>query len=156
MSKTPLAVLVLPMDSKKMFKDYGKWHDVQQEFFRDELPLENEGEYLYLSKRPDAKAGTTVLFQYKGRIVASAVSKKVNAFKKPTDDGCAGKYYKRGFRGTLYLKPKSIKVFDPVDADGIRRFWPRFKGFAQAMQNLPPTPYPRFDKTLTHVEFAKY
>jgi hypothetical protein len=142
------------MDCKKIFKGYGDWRGIQRDFFLDELPR-YDGEYMYRSRQPDAKAGTVVLFRYKGKIVASAVSKRVDAFKRPTDDGNDGKDYKRGYRGTLYLTRKSIKIFDPVGADKIREFWPKFKRFAQAMQRLPGTPYPAFDAALTHVRFPK-
>jgi hypothetical protein len=66
-------VRILPMDAQLEFEGRSI-EEVQQSFFLKELlgPERTPGTYWYRASALDAEAGTTVLFQYTGRLIASA------------------------------------------------------------------------------------
>jgi hypothetical protein len=144
MSERPRAVQVLPMNSKRDFQDYDDLKDVQKTWFRKEMVFETKGRYLYRKQGVKEEPGKVVLFQYEGQIIASARLDRVEQFSRP----------RRGrWHGALWFDPKSIKTFDPVDDEGIRRFWQSFKRFGQRKQYLRPAKnYCAFDLALTGVK----
>ena len=146
MSKIPPAVRVLPMDSKETPGFVGcDAEQVQQQYFLNELlrPSRPPGKYYFHNVGLRAEPGTVVLFQYVGRIIASAVLSGVERFSA-TDGG--------RFRGALQFHVESIKVFDPVDAAAIRRIWPQVTRLGQAKWSLDPEYYEKFEQQLTGVE----
>jgi len=144
MSDTPPAVRILPMDRRIEWAKYGGAEDIQQKFFLDELRDRPDGHYLFREYGLEAKPGTVVLFQFDGRIIASAaISKKAERFNQPDKDG---------YRGALYFDRHSIKVFHPVTAAAVSRIWPDFKGFGRAKWKLDPNQYPTFERELKSVQ----
>jgi hypothetical protein len=105
--------------------------DVQAGLFLRDLPACN-GRFRYPSAGLSADPGTVVLFQYRARIIASAVFLR--------DEG-----------GAIYLDPASICTFDPLDVEAMRKVWPGFRAFGHVKQFLNPTLYPAFKKRLKHV-----
>jgi hypothetical protein len=73
--------------------------------------------------------------------VALAVLAKVRRFTEPEE----------GYWGWLKFEPRSIRVFDPVDADEMRQAWPDFDRFSHAKLALDPAGYPAFERQLTGV-----
>jgi len=136
------AVRILPMSTDEP-EFVGKTHEeVQSQFFLSDLPSGQEGRYFYRTKGLDAEPGTVVLFQYKKRIIASAVFKGREKFDEPKDQ-C---------HGALRFDVDSIRVFDPVGAEVLGDLWPEeFKGFRNAMAQLNADAYPEFHRRLTGI-----
>lgn len=142
MSKKIPAVRILPMSPhQKSFRDRSV-EDVQQGFFLNELPspLKN-GRFRYPTSGLSAEPGTVVLFQYEGRIIASAIFERHERFEQPQD----------GYKGALWFDPKSIRIFQPVGPDEVRAIWPEFRSFGHVKQYLDPTNYSAFEKQLIGV-----
>jgi hypothetical protein len=70
---------------------------------------------------------------------------RVQPFDKPNSEG---------YKGGLYFDAKTIKVFDPIDADGVRKIWPTFTGFSHVRQKLDRKGYPTFERSLRGVELS--
>jgi hypothetical protein len=119
--------------------------DVQRLFFLTALARSTQppGKYHYHKLGLRAEPGTVVLFQYGGRIIASAVLVGVERFAT-TERG--------RFGGAYQFDAKSIKVFDPIDAAAIRKIWPQVTRLGQAKWSLDPQSYPAFERKLTGVE----
>jgi hypothetical protein len=142
MSEQPTVVQVLPMNSKRDFRDYDDLKDVQTTWFLKEMAVEEKGRYWYRKQGLKEEPGKIVLFQYEGQIIASARLNEVKRFAKAQGPYC----------GVLCFDPKSIKIFDPVDDEGIRRVWRSFRRFGQRKQYLRPAKnYRIFDLALTGV-----
>jgi hypothetical protein len=112
--------------------------EIQRDFF---LPLR---EYFHRKGGLDADAGTVVLFQYQGEIIARATLDWHDQFLKPKiEDGVA-------YFGAFYFS--SIGVFKPVSFDRMKKFWPdelrNFKSFRNAKLDLDPAAYPAFERRL--------
>jgi hypothetical protein len=148
MSKIP-AVRILPMDSKTEPFFVGLSAEmVQQQFFLGTLLGQGRppGKYEYRAVGLRALPGTVVLFQYTGKIVASATLHHVERFAEPEGS----------HTGAYHFEVASIKVFDPVGPEVISRIWPNFTGFGQAKWNLDPKGYLAFEQSLTGVETPKW
>jgi hypothetical protein len=100
-----------------------------------------KGRFSYPSSGLSAEPGTVVLFQYRARIIASAVFLRDERFEEKRD----------GAAGLIHLDVKSIRVFDPVDVQGMRKVWPAFRGFGHVKQFLNPVNYPLFKRRLKRV-----
>jgi hypothetical protein len=131
------------MDEKVEFKGQSAEH-VQRDFFLRELPnREIPGQYFYRTAGLRAEPGTVVLFQYAGRIIASALLRGTERFDVPRE----------GYNGALFFD--SIRVFNPVGVDVARRYWPDFTGFGRVKHALNPAAYREFERGLTGIEFAQ-
>ncbi len=146
MHSTPPAVRILPMDSKDEagFVDRTA-EEIQHQFFLTELvrPDRSPGRYCYHKLGLRAEPGTVVLFQYGGRIIASAVLLSVEHFDAPEPGDHSG---------ALHFDVRTVKVFDPVDAATIGRIWPQVTRLGQAKWSLDPKRYMQFEQQLTGVE----
>ena len=114
--------------------------DVQQKVFLRSLPR-MKGRYRYRATGLNAPAGTVVLFQFRGRVVASAVFVRDEKFERA----------KGPHAGEIYFAPDSFRVFDPVDADTMRKAWPWFRRFGHVKQALNPAGYAAFRRRLKNV-----
>ena len=109
------AVRILPMSDKAAgFRGRGIEY-VQRACFLRELPA-MKGRYRYPSSGLNAEPGTIVLFQYRARIIASAIFLRDEKFERPI----------RGYGGAMYFDPRSFRTFDPLDVEAMRRVWPSF------------------------------
>ena len=133
------AVRILPMSDKQKGFVGLSHQQVQAKLLRG-LPAMN-GRYRYPSGGLNADPGTVVLFQYRARIIASAVFLRDEKFEQP----------KGGYGGAMYFDPTSIRAFDPLDVSAMRRIWPSFRGFGHVKQLLNPTLYPKFKRMLKRV-----
>jgi hypothetical protein len=111
--------------------------DVQRTLFLRELTA-NGGRFRYPRAGLNARAGTVVLFQYRARVIASAVFIRDERFERP----------RRGYAGVLRFEVSSIMTFDPVDAEAMRAAWPAFRAFGHVKQFLNPARYPMFKRRL--------
>lgn len=146
MSIPPPAVRVLPMDSKTEPGFAGaSIEEIQQQFFLRQLPTRSPtpGQFEHRKAGLKAEAGTVVLFQFRGRIIASAVLLGSERFAPATSDG---------FDGAYYFDAKTIRVFDAVDAAGLREFWPNVSRLGQAKWSLDPRKYAAFERSVKGVE----
>jgi hypothetical protein len=146
MSNIPPAVRILPMDSKETPGFVGcSIEDVQRQFFLNELvrPDSPPGRFHYRRVGLRAEPGTVVLFQYAGKIIASAILAGIDRFEATELDRYGGAYQ---------FDAKSIRVFDPVDAAAIRKIWPQVTRLGQAKWSLDPASYGEFERQLTGVE----
>jgi len=88
----------------------------------------NGGRFRYPRAGLVAPAGTIVLFQYRARVIASAVFVRDERFERR---GAA-------LAGELHLEMASIRTFEPVDAATMRKAWPAFSGVRHVKQALHP------------------
>jgi hypothetical protein len=134
-------IRILPMSDKT---DGFRGRSIEQVqnhcFFRD-LPAYS-GRYRYPSAGLNAAPGTVVLFQFKARIIASVVFRSDEKFDRPI----------RGYSGALHFDVDSIRTFDPLDIDAMRKVWPGIGAFGHVKQFLNPALYPKFKRRLKHVE----
>jgi len=115
---------------------------VQMGFFLEELPSPpKNGRYRYPTAGLNAEAGTIVLFQYEGAIIASAILSHSERFEQPEN----------GYRGALWFDVHSIRTFAPVGRNALRKIWPEFRNFGHVKQFLNPAKYPAFEKQLVDV-----
>jgi hypothetical protein len=114
--------------------------DVQTNVFLRELPR-CDGRWRYPRVGLNADPGTIVLFQFRARIIASAVFLRDEKYDRPRS-GCAG---------ALYFDPTSFRTFDPLDVQAMRKIWPGLRVLGQAKQMLNPTCYPQFKRRLKNV-----
>ncbi len=118
--------------------------DVQRRVFLRELPHKRNGRWPYQRTGLNAPLGTLVLFQFKARIVASAVFIRDEKFARP----------RRGCSGVLHFKPESFRIFDPLDVSDMRKVWPSFRAFGHVKQHLNPTRYAQFNRRLKNVQIG--
>src|SRR5687768_9033184 len=109
------AVRILPMSDQLAGFRGRSIEDVQRRCFLRDLP-KMAGRWRYPRIGLSAEPGTVVLFQYRARIIASAVFLRDEKFDKP----------RGGYAGALWFEPKSVRTFDPVDGDAMRKAWPAF------------------------------
>jgi hypothetical protein len=137
------AVRILPMSDRiEGFQGRGI-EDVQRRLFLKDLPARG-GRFRYRATGLNAPAGTVVLFQYRGRVIASGVFVRDEKFERPIG-GC---------KGALHFEVGSIRTFEPVDAEMMRAVWPAFRAFGHVKQFLNPMRYPAFKRRLKGVEAA--
>jgi hypothetical protein len=134
------AVRILPMSDKADGFRGRSIEDVQTGCFLRELPARN-GRYRYPSGGLNAEPGTVVLFQYRARIIASAVFLRDEKFERPIG----------GYDGELHFDTQSFRTFDPLDAEAMRKVWPAFRSFGHVKQFLNPTRYAMFKRRLRNV-----
>ena len=113
---------------------------VQRRFFLRDL-AKNGGRWRYAKTGLSAAAGTVVLFQFKARVIASAKFLYDERYGTPRGGHC----------GELRFDPKTIRTFDPVDANSMRRAWAGFRAFGHVKQRLNPGSYPAFKRRLRNV-----
>lgn len=135
------AVRIFPMSDKAKGFVGLSIEDVQASCFLRELPTMN-GRFRYPKSGLNADPGTIVLFQYHARIIASAVFLRDEKYEHP----------RRGYGGAMYFDPKSIRTFDPLDVEAMRRAWPTFRAFGHVKQYLNPTRYSLFRRRLKRVK----
>ncbi len=114
---------------------------VQVELFLRDLP-ENGGRFRYQRTGLNADPGTIVLFQYRARIIACAVFLRDEPFEKP----------RGGYGGELRFDPKSVRTFEPLEAEAMRKVWPWFTRFGHVKQRLNPAVYALFKRRLRRVK----
>jgi len=114
--------------------------DVQARCFLRDLPKMG-GRFPYPSVGLKAEAGTVVLFQFRARIIASAVFIRDEKFERP----------RRGCAGEMHLDPASIRTFEPLDVAAMQKVWPSFRRFGHVRQFLHPQRYPMLKRRLKNV-----
>jgi hypothetical protein len=142
MSNAIPAVRILPMsDDEKSFRGQ-TIEDVQARFFLEDLPFPpRNGRFQYPSAGLNAPQGTVVLFQYGGRIIASAVFLKKVKYEQVMD----------GYKGAIWFDVNSIQIFDPINLDSIQSIWPNVIRLSQVKWPLDPAGYPAFERSLVRV-----
>jgi len=135
------AIRILPMSDKiEGFRDRSI-EDVQTSVFLLDLPACN-GRFRYRSSGLNADRGTLVLFQFRARIIASALFVRDEPFER-LRDGCAG---------AMHIDAASIRTFDALDVNAMRKIWLRFRAFGHVKQRLNPTVFEDFEKSLKNVQ----
>jgi hypothetical protein len=132
---------ILPMSDKVKGFAGLSIEQVQKRCFLRDLPA-GKGRFRYRSVGLNAVPGTVVLFQFQARIIASAVFRRDDKFKRPIG----------GHSGALFFDVESIRTFDPVDINTMRKVWPGIRPFGHVKQFLNPTLYSNFKRRLKHVK----
>src|SRR5260221_6283997 len=101
---------------------------VQRETFLRGLPARG-GRFRYRASGLDARAGTIVLFQYRARVIASAVFLRDEKLERRGAGSAGGAKTKVKYGGVLCFDVASIRTFEPVDVAGMRQAWPGFRRF---------------------------
>jgi hypothetical protein len=133
MSDEPPEVRLLPMSDRQRGFVGRSIEAVQRDFFLGRL-VKGGGRWRYASSGLVAEPGTAVLFQFKARVIASAVLLRNEKYDKP----------RSGDAGELRLDPASVRVFTPWDAEMLRSVWPGFRAFGHVKQRLSPGNYGAF------------
>src|SRR5688500_2873022 len=137
MPRSVPSIRIFPMSERRAgFRGRGI-ADVQRRVFLGDLPLKCDGRWRYASSGLNAPAGTVVLFQFRARVIASAVFLRDEKFARPRRSGSV-----RG--GVLHFDPASFRTFAPLDDAAMRRVWPAFRAFGHVKQHLNPTLYAKF------------
>ena len=134
------SIRILPMSDKIPGFDGRTIEQVQERCFRRDLPACN-GRFRYQRTGLNAPPGTLVLFQFKARIIASALFLRDEKYEQP----------RRGYGGALHFDPSSIRTFEPLDLDAMRKVWPSLRAFGHVKRSLNPTLYTKFNRRLKHV-----
>jgi hypothetical protein len=138
------AIRILPMSEKREGFQGRSIEDVQRHVFLRDLPACG-GRYRYASAGLNADPGTIVLFQYRARVIASAVFLRDERFARPV----------RGHAGVLHFEPASFRTFDPLDVAAMREIWPRFRAFGHVKQFLNPEMRSALQRRLKNVVVAR-
>jgi hypothetical protein len=138
------AIRIFPMSDKIAGFRNRSIEDVQQKVFLGYF-LTNDGRYRYRTAGLNSRAGTLVLFQFKARIIATAIFLHDEKFPKKVRDSA----------GELRFDPKSFTVFEPLDVAAMRKIWPSFRAFGHVKQYLNPTMLAKFQRSLKGVVKAK-
>jgi hypothetical protein len=138
------AIRILPMSDQIEGFQGRDIQDVQANVFLRDLPRCN-GRFRYPKSGLNAEPGTLVLFQYRARVIATGIFLRDEKFDKPI----------RGYGGAMYFDPKSIRTFDPLDVEAMRKVWRSFRAFGHVKQFLNPTLYPQFRRSLKHIAAPK-
>lgn len=136
------AVRIWPMSDKLAGFVGRSIEDVQSKLFLRDLPARG-GRYRYLKVGLNAEPGTIVLFQYRAHIIARAVFLRDEKSPRSRREGSAG---------TLYFDAESIRTFDPLDVEVMRKAWPSFRAFGHVKQFLNPLRYRQFSRRLKNVK----
>ena len=115
--------------------------DIQRRLFLRDLPHKCNGRWRYQRAGLNAIPKTLVLFQFKARIIASAVFLRDEKLARP----------RHGCSGVLHFEPNSFRTFDPLDLNAMREVWPNFRAFGHVKQHLNPTLYSKFKRRLKNV-----
>lgn len=134
------AVRIWPMSDKLEGFRGRSIEDVQSRLFLRDLPA-CKGRYRYPSAGLNAAPGTIVLFQYRARIIASATFLRDEKYERPLRD----------YGGAIFVDVASIRTFDPLDVEAMRKAWPSFRAFGHVKQYLNPARYPMFKRRLKNV-----
>ncbi|WP_416144634.1 HNH endonuclease [Planococcus koreensis] len=137
-------IRLLPM-SKNDLAFIGKSIEEVQDWFKFYLP----GNKYQFKRKMTAPKGTLVLFQFRGRLIASALLKKTVSYDEVNEFGYSG-YYK--------FSKSSIFTFDPLDIKDVQKIWSGMKGFNQSHQTLDATQYPALKQLLAkrQLRFLKF
>jgi hypothetical protein len=133
-------VRILPMSDKAKGFRRKSIGEVQMRCFLHDLPA-GKGRYCYPSAGMNAVPGTVVLFQFQSRIIAIAVFQRDEKFKRPVG----------GYNGALHFDVESIRTFDPLDIEAMRKVWPGIRAFGHVKQFLNPARFSMFKRRLKHV-----
>lgn len=134
------AVRILPMSDRIPGFRNRTIEDVQQRLFLRDLPACG-GRFRYRSTGLNTPPGTVVLFQFRARVIATALFVRDERFDRPVKD----------ISGVLHVDPASIHTFDPVDAATMKLVWPAFRNFGHVKQRLNPGRFPAFKRRLKNV-----
>jgi hypothetical protein len=136
------SIRILPMSEKLPGFRGRSIEDVQHRLFLRDLPLKCNGRWRYQRTGLNALPGALVLFQYRARIIASAVFLRDEKFDRP----------RRGSAGVLHFDAASFRTFSPLDVAAMRSVWPGFRAFGHVKQHLNPTLYAKFKRRLRNLE----
>lgn len=124
-------IRLLPMSSKYEFPDMS-YKEIQNNFFLNTLINERDGHYHFRNSGISAPTGSLILFQIFSSVIASAKLVKIIKHDKPID----GIYY-----GTYVFDSKSIRVFEPILAEEIKKIDNNFNNFTQVKQKIDSSKY---------------
>lgn len=119
------------MSSKYEFPDMD-YKEIQESFFLNTLINEQEGHYNFRSSGINTPSGTLILFQIDNAVIASAKLIRITKHEKPVN----GIY-----NGAYVFDTNSIRVFEPITSEEIRRIDPNFNKFTQSKQKLDSNKY---------------
>lgn len=100
---------------------------IQQDYFVNDLPNRPQCEYNYRTSGLNSCDGSLVLFQYKNRIVASAVFRESVKYKE-TLEGI--------YKGYLSFYRDTIQILKPISAEELRELDDKFEKFSNVKQYL--------------------
>ena len=138
------AIRLLPMSGEDLTFT-GKSLDEVQEWFKIHLP----GERYQFRRKMNAPEGSLVLFQFQGRLIASALLEETVIYDEENA---------YGFNGYYLFSTSSIAIFDPLNFKDVQNIWTGMKSFNQSFQSLDPANLDSLKKLLAkhHFRFVGY
>lgn len=133
------AIRLLPMSGTDPEFE-GKTVEEVQDWFRYTLP----GIDYNFKNGMDTPAGSLILFQFKGSVIALAILK--NKYLHPASD-------KGSYRGAYQFNSSSIAVVDPIHFNDMQEIWSELKSFNQSSQKLDVRNYQLFLELLSTKNF---
>jgi hypothetical protein len=141
----PPSIRIFPMSEKQPGFVGRSIDDVQRRLFARDL-IKGNGRWRYNKTGLNAPPRTLVLFQFKARIIASAIFLRDEKLERP----------RRGCSGVLHFDPGSIATFAPIDLATMSTIWPSFRSFGHVKQHLNPAMYAKLKRrTKTNAEARK-
>jgi hypothetical protein len=141
----PPSIRIFPMSDQIAGFRGRTIEDVQRRVFLRELPRKCNGRWRYQRAGLNGIPGTLVLFQFRARIIASAVFIRDERFARP----------RHGCSGVLHFAADSFRTFVPLDVEAMRKVWPSFRAFGHVKQHLNPTLFSKFKRQLKNVAEAR-
>lgn len=135
---------ILPMSEAE--SDGATAREVQDEYFLRRLPRVRKGSYRCHTVI-SAPNGSTVLFQYAGTIIAAA--QLIGQGRLP------GTKDEHGYTHELIFDPATIRVFEPLKPETIRKIWPKVKALNQARWKLDVRRLPYLERHLINVRLPR-
>src|SRR5688500_16229757 len=108
MPRSVPSVRIFPMSERRAGFRGRAIEDVQRRVFLRDLPLKCDGRWRYASSGLNAVAGTVVLFQFRARVIASAVFLRDEKFARPKRGSV------RGRGGVLHFDPAPSRTRAPL------------------------------------------
>ncbi len=127
-------IRLLPMSSKYEFPNM-TYKEIQESFFLGALVNSKDGHYNFRSSGINTPSGTLILFQIDNSVIASAKLSKIVKHESPLE----GIY-----NGAYVFDINSIRIFEPITAEEIRKIDPNFNSFSQVKQKLDSIKYDEF------------
>jgi hypothetical protein len=135
-------IRILPMSRVEEFEGYDI-EDLQKHYFKGYLAKQRNGKYFFRTSGMKTVAGSLILFQYEGSIVASAELVDIENFEEKVDGLYSGAYY---------FDVKSIRTFQPISFDELSQFITDLKPFSQVKQVIE---YHYFDSIIQLIQLKE-
>ena len=136
-------IRILPMSTNEFNDESIEW---LQGWFIEELKNVRKGLYKYRISGLNTATGSLILFQYKNKIVASAIFLNSERYNKDCVE------LKNGYNGLFEFDPDTITVFQPISNNEFNQICGNEVKFNHVKYKIP---YNKLQDILTLIEAKK-